>query len=282
MQRLRYYILWMMICIVLGACSEDTELPERDVHFCVRAEWREGRSTARTRAVSDEYKNVLLSSGQADIDIPVADYPENINVAVSDGTTLTLTKRNSPCTDHSGYIFYSNPAKFSNINNLTFTATATLDGETLSGTSSIVDGHVQFYLHHTKAILRFAFKVAEKYDQVRFIKITQVVLNGITCTLADKVLSKTDMQLIAYGYIDPTIVNTDSENTLTCKYDIFDKDGVTPELLVRTDEATNAFKLGSTSITSIRAGYYYDLNVTLNPDYLEVLSDHDNKHITID
>lgn len=34
-------------------------------------------------------------------------------------------------------------------------------------------------------------------------------------------------------------------------------------------------------VTEIQAGYYYDLNVTLNPDYLYVLAEHDNKHITI-
>lgn len=52
-------------------------------------------------------------------------------------------------------------------------------------------------------------------------------------------------------------------------------------IAVRNTFTLNQLAL-SDSPVEIQAGKYYDLRVTLNPDYLYVLSEHDNKHITIE
>lgn len=88
--------------------------------------------------------------------------------------------------------------------------------------------------------------------------------------------------------------------TFTCTYDIYDKDAsftpgsspddaalnaATPHLTRYNVTATNTVTLNRLSatppISQLRAGYYYDLYITINPEYLYVLSEHDNKHITI-
>lgn len=84
--------------------------------------------------------------------------------------------------------------------------------------------------------------------------------------------------------------------TFVCTYDIYDKDAgfthgqapaaaaltaAAPHLTRYNVTATNTVTLKSATITAIRAGYYYDLYITINPDYLYVLSEHDNKHLTV-
>lgn len=91
-------------------------------------------------------------------------------------------------------------------------------------------------------------------------------------------------------------VGTTTPLTFVCTYDIYDKDAVftpgeaptadaltaaAPHLTRYNVTATNTVTLKSTTITAIRAGYYYDLYITINPDYLYVLSEHDNKHLTV-
>lgn len=286
---LTYIVLTVASVIAFASCSNgDIDVPERDVHFCVRAEWREGRSVSQTRAISQDYTNALLATGTSDIVIPISDYPESVNVKSSDNTVQFSLTKGTQCSVHNDFIIYnSNSSEVGDISGLTLTATATLDGEELSGTATTNDNHVQFTLCHTKALLRFAFKVDGNYDKIRQVKVTGILLNGSTCTIVGNVLSSAN-QIIAYSYIDPTVVTTSYENTIRCTYDIYDKDGVTDEHITRKDViAENKFKLNSlkvnssTPVTAILAGYYYDLNITLNPNYLYVLSDHDNKHMTI-
>lgn len=274
------YLYTLVMLLALAACTDDVDLQQQEAHVCVQYAWTDGRGLSHTKAAS---ASVLSAAAGEAITIAAADYPAVVNVRVgNDGPQHTLTKGSSTCKDHSDYYCYTPSFNFAEVKDQTLYATATVDGETVTGTAQVdADGHLRLDLHHTKALLRFAFKVAEKYDSIRYVCITDVKLNGATCTLADKVLNKTDMQLIAYGYIDPAVVSITSNNSLKCTYNVYDKDGVSPEHLVRTDEASNTFRLGSTSITSIQAGCYYDLNVTLNPDSLKVLSDHDDKHITI-
>ena len=110
-------------------------------------------------------------------------------------------------------------------------------------------------------------------------------------------------------------VANDTPITLECTYDIYDKDiveGLDPSAegykdalaaalagdlsahcTRRSVTATNTFILGkifnstsggtqATTITLLQPGLYYDLKITINPEYLYVLSQHDNKqHITI-
>ena len=285
--------------------------------FCIRAAWQNGLDGSTTRALS---ATDILASDTDDIVINTDDYPGTIDVKCSDNTNFTLTKGSGLCTDHSEYWQYIPSVIYKDKkiehDNLTFTFSATIDdGDVLTGTAGKGDitdktsagqRHMRVTLHHAKALLRFDFKVSDKYDKVRYIRVTGIQLNGTDCVLVDKVLTQAD-QLIAYAYIDPTVVTTTYENTLQCTYNIYDKDAVFPtptmtevekttaetELLkhlTREDVvAQNKFTLGSlkkadgvTPVSTIESGYYYDLRVTLNPDYLYVLSEHDNKHITIE
>lgn len=299
-KRLSYILYTLLLPLVFVSCAEESEVqPEQDVDFCVRAAWQDGLSKSTTRALST---TDILTDAPGDIVINTADYPATINVHCSDGTDFTLTKGTALCTDHSDYWQYTASTIYKDKkierDNLTFTFSATIDGDdVLTGTAdkdaisdktSANQRHMLVTLHHTKALLRFAFKVSEKYDKVRFIRVTGIQLNDSPCELVDKVLT-TDGQFIAYCYIDPKEVTTSTENTIRCTYNIYDKDEATDAHLTRKDVvAQNTFTLNkvfsgfpAVKVTEIKAGYYYDLKVTLNPDYLYVMSEHDNKHITI-
>lgn len=317
------HILIALLTLILSACQPD-EPRNGELDWAVQVAWQNGLSGSRTtRALP---ATSILADGTSDINIGYEDYPNEINVMCKKGETvvlpLTLTKGTAPCTDHSDYWSYTPSFLFRDQlikrEDYKFYATAvidedgdpatTTDGDRLEGyadKSNIEDTHLKLTLHHTKALLRFAFKVSENYSKVRYIRVTGIRLNDAPCTLVDKVLT-TDNQFIAYCYIDPAVVTVSKENTIRCTYNIYDKDAVFPiptmtevekaaaetELrkhLTREDvTAQNTFTLGSlkdassSPVTTIRAGYYYDLHVTLNPDYLYVLSEHDNKHLTIE
>lgn len=296
MKKKLHYILFLFVALAFAACNEDIEEPEREVEFCVKAVWENGLGNRNTRSLSE----TILGDGDV-ITIDHADYPEMINVNCSDGSDFSLTRSKGYCGDNNEFLRYI-PSKYynsKNIDGLTFTATAVFDdgyAMTSTATKANLDGlnHLQFTFHHTKALLRFAFKVSSQYDKIRFIRVTNINLNGADCTLVDKVLT-TDKQLIAYAYVDPAVVTTSTgeseelpENQIKCTYNIYDKDSATDADITRKGVvAQNTFKLNSlkdsngSKVSSILPGYYYDLNVTLNPDYLYVLAEHDNKHITI-
>lgn len=290
MKKKLHYILFLFVALAFAACNEDIEEPEREVEFCVKAVWENGLGDRNTRSLSEN----ILANADADIAISYENYPEMINVHCSDGSDFSLTRSEEHCGDNNEFLRYI-PSKYynsKNIDGLTFTATAVFDdgyAMTSTATKDDLDGlnHLRFTFHHTKALLRFAFKVDPRYDKIRFIRVTNINLNGSDCALVDKVLT-TSNQLIAYAYVDPTIVTTSSENKIECTYNIYDKDSAKESDLTRKGVvAKNTFTLNSlkdsngSKVSSIRPGYYYDLNVTLNPDYLYVLAEHDNKHITI-
>lgn len=288
-------------------CTDDAEHDMRQVQFCVQAAWQNGRNGNQTRALSN---TDLLAPGTSDIRIGTQDYPTEIDVHCSDGTDFHLQSLSRPaCSQHNGFVNYGSDLSESQkytiesirAHSLSFTASATIDdGDVLqgeAGESTIVGEHLQFTLHHTKALIRFAFKVDPRYDKVRYIKITGIKLNDADCVVVEKVLNTTDMTYIAYVYVDPAVVTATNLNTLECTYDIYDKDAIfdgkmadseLAQHITRKDvKARNQFQFNKlqdatyTLVTVINAGYYYDLMITLNPDYLYVLSDHDNKHITI-
>lgn len=324
------HILIALLTLILSACQPD-EPRNGELDWAVQVAWQNGLSGSRaTRALP---ATSILADGTSDINIDFADYPATISVVCKkekkgasgeydDIQNLTLNKGTAPCTDHSGYWSYTPSFLFRDQlikrEDYKFYATAvidedgnpetTTDGDRLEGyadKSNIEDTHLKLTLHHTKALLRFAFKVSENYSKVRYIRVTGIRLNDAPCTLVDKVLT-TSGQFIAYCYIDPSVVTTVYNNTLQCTYNIYDKDAVFPIPTMTEVEkeaaetelrkhltregvvAQNKFTLGSlkdassSPVTTIRAGYYYDLHVTLNPDYLYVLSEHDNKHLTIE
>lgn len=281
--------------LVLTACSNETEMQTaQEVHTCVRAVWQNGRETThdaasdtRALATSD-----ILADGTDDIIIDAEDYPSTINMECSDGKSFVLVKGTSQCSTHGGYWQYTPTVLYKDKDiergNLTFTATAAIDagtgtGDLLTGTADrgcIKGNHLLLTLHHTQALLRFAFKVVDKYYAIRLIKVKDMQLNGIPCALVDNVLS-TERQIIGYTYVSPEAATY----TFSSTFDIYDKHGTSSEHLVKADvEAKNKFSLGKpgSSIPALNAGNYYDLNVTLRPDSLGILSDHDNGGMTIE
>lgn len=315
MKDIKYYILALMTVTLLVACHDDDDYEGQEIDFCVRAAWLDGLSGGQmTRALT---ASNLLANGTSDISIGFDDYPSTINVQCkkddAEVLPLTLTKGTAPCGEHTGYWDYTPSFLFRDQlikrEDYKFYASATIDGgDVLEGTAdkTDIDGiHLKLTLHHTKALVRFAFKVDARYDKIRYIRLTGIELNGSSCFIINKVLNKDNLTLIGYAYVDPAVVTVSHENTIKCSYNIYDKDAVFPtesmtqdevsdaetELLKHLDRAgvvaQNKFKLnqlkdaGGNVLSKISAGYYYDLKVTLNPDYLYVLSEHDNKHITI-
>lgn len=330
MKNFGYYILaFITVMMFVGCADEQSAQPEQDIDFCVRAAWQSGLARG-TRALS---ATDIFADGGSDIIIAPEDYPETIDITCEKGETTVkafkLTKVHGgsfgaiPCSEHSGYYNYTANFLFRDQlirrENYTFHATAVIDddgdpattddGDRLVGTATkenISGKHMLLTLHHTKALLRFAFKVDSDYDKIRFIKVTKINLNNADCTLTDKVLTTAD-KVIAYAYVDPSVVTAGYENTLLCTYDIYDKDTDTDLLDKKADDLTtserevldahrtrgsviarNTFRLNNlkdalgVKVSTIKAGYYYDLHVTLNPYYLYVLSEHDNKHMTIE
>ena len=316
-KRLSYILYTLLVLLMLVSCADEPDVQsDDDVDFCVRAVWHNGLaggSTTRALTATD-----ILADGTGDIVIDYADYPSLIEVTCSDGNYFTLSKGTSVCSSHPGYWSYT-PSylykqKYVIRHKLTFHATAQIDDPTSFPFTDELEsddfdyrdihaGHMLFTLHHTRALLRFAFQVSEKYDKVRYILITGIKFNGIDCPVAAKVLKVSSLSPVAYCYLDPDQADLLSKtNTIECTYNIYDKDAnfvtegnvVTeasidanaPHLTRQDVKARNTFKLAmvfSGSPAAITAGYYYDLHVTLNPDYLYVLSEHDNKqHMTIE
>lgn len=185
--------------------------------------------------------------------------------------------------------------------------------ETFGGNTYIDGKHLFLTLGHVSAMLRLHFAVSEKYSKVRNIDLKSVSINGTTIIMTDgsHILSTTPSPICA-AYIKPShdykgqhitaihtrpltadytpwtdAVSTTTPLTIKCTYDVYDRDGAIDGNITRPNvTATNTVTLSSllnatAPVTQIRAGYYYDLYITINPDYLYVLSDHDNKHLIV-
>lgn len=271
------------------------------MQFCVRAAWTDGRAGAGTRALS---ATDILANPGSDIPIDFDDYPTVIDVHASDGTDFIMVRdyQLAPCPEHSDYLTYIADHIYNSMQikreNIVFTANAVIDADTngnqdeLTGVADYSNikerSHMLLNLHHTKALIRFAFRLSDRYDQIRKIRITGIELNGHPCILVDQLLTTTS-QYLAYCYIDPEVLSiAESTNEVKCTYNIYDKDDTALDHPTREGiVARNRFSFdqlkdaSSQSITVIKPGYYYDLLITLDPDYLYVLSDHDNKHIIV-
>lgn len=300
--------------VLVGCADEPDALSGQDADFCIRAAWQDGRNVlTATRALT---ATDILADGTADIAIDYADYPAVIDVHCSDGTDFTLTKGSALCSTHPEYWSYTPSVIYKDNkikrDNLTFAATAIVDDEGGEdrlegecGFADIHDRHLLLTLHHTKALLRFAFTLDVKYDKVRQIVVTGIRLNDAPCTLVKKVLSKDNMTFIAYAYVDPTDVTPSRTNTLECTYNVYDREATftttgapgnaitdtsleanathltRPSIVARNTFTLSRLEFNGSPVEHLLPGYYYDLRVTLNPDYLYVLSDHDNQHLTV-
>lgn len=159
--------------------------------------------------------------------------------------------------------------------------------------------HLLFTMLHRTALIRLRFAVDEDYLKIRDIVLRNVTINDqslyfgsdpnvggtSSVTLPGLQLTATPT-FCACAYVNPTSIKASDQLTFKCTYDIYDKDGITEEHCTRKGvTATNRVvlkNLTSSSISELKAGYYYDLSVTIDPDYLYVLSEHDNKHLVIE
>lgn len=313
------YIIPLLACVLcFFSCTDNDDVQEQQlVKYCVQTAWSNGRGGNETRTLS----SFLTDVNKGELALAPAEYPTEIALRCNN-KEITLTRESGTtlgaCAEHNGFYYgYTSNYPLKDIEaRKGVTASAKLDDidELYSTENDIkVDGvHLKITMHHSKALLRFGFKVDPRYDQIRFIKVKSVILNGTPCFFAEKVLNKENLEFVAYTYLEvdtskPNYVTTSTSHKIQCTYDIYDKDA-NLDLLKRsltelTDSekteiashrtrenvvAQNTFKLGSLKdasdnlITQLMAGYYYDLNITLNPDYLYVLSDHDNKHLIIE
>lgn len=281
-----------MGCLLgLASCTEDQDMAEQEVDVCVKMAWSNGRG-GDTRAIP----GYLTSLDGADLPLPSEYYPTEITLTCH-GSNYTLSRSAElvACTEHDGFYqgYTTDVPLTDNEARLGVIAAATTDmgngGDELFAQRRDVElsgTHLLLTMHHSKALLRFAFQLSPDYDKIRSIQVTGISFNGNDCPIAEgRVLTAAGAQLVAYVYIDPKVVTTSYTNTVECTYSVYDQDGTPTRQGV---VARNQFSLGSLkdnadkAVTKIEAGYYYDLIVTLNPDYLYVLSDHDNKHLTIE
>lgn len=163
-------------------------------------------------------------------------------------------------------------------------------------TDSEYRDHILFELGHLTAMLRLSFAVDEHYSQIRSIVLRSVSINDTPLTVAQtnalpEGSSELGMQLTALqqifacAFVNPAEVHATDLVTISCTYDIYDKDAIAEGHCTRKGiVATNKVRLSASpiSIATLEAGYYYDLCITIDPDYLYVLGEHDNKqHLTI-
>lgn len=179
--------------------------------------------------------------------------------------------------------------------------------------------HLKLQMKHAMAMLRLFFQVDDNYDKVRKIVLREVTIkkddeNKIVFNSAGNTAFTTideapgfllttkentaASKLVAFCYMKPShdydktalswtnCISNGTPLTFQCTYDIYDKDEpITAEHCTRKGvTATNTTTLKMVfngSAVEIKAGHYYDLMITINPDYLYVLAEHDNKHITI-
>lgn len=325
-----------MLCaaMVLASCSDDEAPRGRELTWGVRVAWMDGRADGKTSRTLGDLAGDLLVDGELNSDLTISsgNYPRAIYITCTKGDDgdvvedFTLANNDVLCTEAPTFWSYTPSSIYRDIKikqqDYVFHATAVLDedddpatdddGDRLVGKADkddILHNHMQLTLHHTKALLRFGFKVSEKYSKIRYIKITGVNINDKEYPVADKVLNSTTMTFMTYFYVNPEDINptfTTKKNTIVCTYDIYDKDAVFPTASMTDVERTaalaeldnhrtregikakntftfnNVLNTASSQATSLQAGYYYDLRVTLNPDYLYVLSEHDNKHLTVE
>ena len=154
--------------------------------------------------------------------------------------------------------------------------------------------HLLFTMYHRTALLRLKFAVDPNYLKVRDIVLRKIKINNHNVDFIDyttldgsdgKKLSSTP-SFIAFAYIKPdaTDFSLSKPWTFECTYDIYDKDEISATHLTRKGvTAKNQVNMNNllSPAEKLEAGKYYDLTITINPDYLYVLSEHDNKHITI-
>ena len=278
--------------VLLVSCSDDRQMPDGSLTFSVFCPpMQNGREV--TRGIFDDPVSEKLA----------ADYPQQITVVPSEGSSYVISMDGD--NDNDGFVAYhvsSSEQMDSDVAGKSFTAYAPMQWDVIPDVSSdeylIATGdgsyyfdrsksHLFFTMSHVQAMLRFCFKVSEKYSRIRQVKVKDVKVNSVDTRLrsAGGFLLMKESSCESVCFVNPAVIRKDGKFTLSCTYDIYDKDEVGVEHLVRDDEtATNDITVGKSgsSIASIQAGRYYTFNITINPDSLHVLSDHDNKHMIVE
>jgi len=160
---------------------------------------------------------------------------------------------------------------------------------------------VSFTLAHQTAMVRLFLSVSSSYLNLRSIKLKSLkvldvdgedAINSVdySATNADErkdLLSNCPDPLLLF-YVNPSHTDYATKKAVIIKaiYDVYDKgpegDGQNAQLTRKECVAKNKLYLTSikktdNTLADITAGKYYDIKITLDPDFLYVLSDNDNK-----
>jgi len=169
------------------------------------------------------------------------------------------------------------------------------------------DRHILITLSHQTSLVRFALSVAEKYAAIRTFRLKSLKVykcNGVDADgkltfgtedadiidqatiSADGIDLTTDPEIFLSFHVKPDSEDfTTAPNLKTLKvvatYDVYDKgpkgDGQGAQLTRSNCTAQNTLTLPLTGSNALQIGKYYDIQVTLAPDFLYVLSDNDNE-----
>lgn len=142
--------------------------------------------------------------------------------------------------------------------------------------------YVCFRLQHQTALIRFVLGVNETYNKLRTFKIKSLKVSKGDKAITSKsysepkVLTTTGDLILSFNFNPAADFSQTGSNevVVTATYDVYDKEG---QLTRDNCTASNKLTLPLTGTNAIKKGYYYDVKVTLAPDFLYVLSDNDNK-----
>lgn len=275
--------IFMALMLLQTSCSSDDVIPHSDAPVSITVSCRPMVNGRTTRAVWD--------------DVPTPEYPAQLIVVSSAGDAFAVTMAGDA--DNTGYVAYHTSSKVITdleASQMSFTAYApsvwkdvpaisACDYLSGNGTYNWNKAHLMFELKHATALLRFRFAVDENYDKSRQVVITGFSVNGTDIAIkGNKALLSTTMACEAICYVNPYLLKKGDALNLLCKYDVYDKDGTDAGDLVRGGvTASNSLTIGKpgSSIQSLDVAHYYDFNITIDPTYMYVLSEHDNNHMKI-
>ena len=189
------------------------------------------------------------------------------------------------------------------------------DADYIKGvTSTRQDNHILFDMQHQQAMIRFLFNEDDpiRYFKLKKFSVRARNSSGVNQTLSyiadgDEpwLISNNDVYgetatsqftTAAYLYVLPslwkTLTNSNKQMTLSFTYDVYDfgedgyRDGSTAagstvdDVITRKDvtlsvQVTPTFASAAAAATFPTAGYYYDMQISISPEHLYVLSDRD-------
>jgi len=272
--------------LLLSACQkEETRSPYVRYNVLTPASWENGRASGKTRAEGD-----IECSLPSQIFTKATNSNEKvINVTMSAASQEVESIAESEINNYT-YIAYwpeqypSPVPAFGKIDYLL----AEGDNVKILGTK------VTFSLAHQTAWIRFKLMVSSDYLALRDFDLTSLSIEAsqkddsdnslftqsASITDSNKQLTDSPVQYFDF-YVSPTTLSSLENQSLivTAKYDVKDKTGqlTRKDCVAKNKLVFSSLKDSSGNSVVLSSGKYYDIIITLAPDFLYVLSDNDNK-----